>query len=453
MTLPPLHFPSARATAAAAAALATLLALAGPARAQAPAPAQAAVSTPGQARAESLQALLGRVLSQDPQVRVAQLQLQVLEDRRLQARSRLGPNISLSSSYGRSVDQELGLQIHRRTERTEAGLRWNLYNGGNDLAEFRAASRDVVAASEDLRRAREEVAERVATAYVELQRIDQLLPRARERVDALRRLAGQVQRQFEAGRASDADAQQAQASMLDAQIVLEQLEADGEAARQRLAALTGGEAGPTVPVALATTPATADPTALPRPGQVLAAQSRALAARQRVRPMAALLAPRVDLEYRRRLADSTTPLATTQQVDGWLLSARWDIPVAGELQARQAEALHRAEAVEAEAERVLQTVQSELVTLAPRIAQSQRAVGLLERQVAQYDALVRAGELQFEAGRRSLAQLMQLHDSRFNAEQRRSDQSARLLGARLRQLALLGELLPALGLDSAAGTR
>ena len=121
----------------------------------------------------------------------------------------------------------------------------------------------------------------------------------------------------------------------------------------------------------------------------------------------------------------------------------------GELQARQAEGLRRAEAAEAEAERVLQQVQAELATLGPRMAQSQRAMALLERQVAQYDALVRAGELQFEAGRRSIAQLMQLHDSRFNAEQRRNEQTHRLLTARLRQLTLLGELLPALGLNPA----
>jgi len=397
-------------------------------------------------QSESLQALLVRVLERDPQVRVAQLLLQASEQRRVQARSRLGPNVTVSSSYGRSVDNEGGLQINRRTDRTEAGLRWNLYNGGADLAEFRATSREVLAATDELRRAREDVTERLATAYTELVRVEQLVPRATERVDALQRLANQVQRQVEAGRVADADGQQAQASMIDAQIVLEQLQADLDAARQRLAALVGDVVRPTVPVTLAITP---DPAVLPRPGQVLAAQQRALAARDRVRSTWSMFAPRVDLEYRHRLADNTTPRPTTEQQNGWQLAARWEIPVGGELQARQAEGLRRAEAAEAEAERVLQQVQAELATLGPRMAQSQRAMALLERQVAQYDALVRAGELQFEAGRRSIAQLMQLHDSRFNAEQRRNEQTHRLLTARLRQLTLLGELLPALGLNPA----
>lgn len=400
-----------------------------------------------QPQAESLQALLARVLPHDPQVRSAQALLAAAQERQVQARSRLGPSVTLSSSYGRSQETELGRQIDRRTERTEAGVRWNLYNFGNDLAEKRASEREVAAASEDLRRAREDVVGRIAEAYAEVLRLEALLPRAVERLDALRRLADQVQRQFEAGKASDADAQQAQASMLEAEIVHQQLGTDGASARARLRALAGdaGSAiGPLLPLDLPL-PTSAD--APPDPGQVAAAQARAEAARRRVRPVTSLFAPRVDLEYRHRLADGTTPQVTTEQQNGWLLTARWEVPLGGELQSRRAEGERRAEAAEAEADRVVQSVQAELVTLGPRITQARRAVVLLDRQLAQYDSLVRAGELQFEAGRRTLAQLMQLHDNRFNAEQRRADQQSRLLLARLRQLALTGELLPALGVD------
>ena len=87
-------------------------------------------------------------------------------------------------------------------------------------------------------------------------------------------------------------------------------------------------------------------------------------------------------------------------------------------------------------------------TLGPRIANAERALAQLERQAAQYTSLVRAGELQFEAGRRSVSQLIQLRDSRFNVEQRRSEQAQRLLAAQLKLLALQGRLLPALGLGS-----
>jgi hypothetical protein len=47
-----------------------------------------------------------------------------------------------------------------------------------------------------------------------------------------------------------------------------------------------------------------------------------------------------------------------------------------------------------------------------------------------------------------VAQLITLRDSRYSAVQRRVEQSNRLLAARMRQLALAGMLLPALGLGN-----
>jgi outer membrane protein TolC len=395
---------------------------------------------PPAGQAESLPALLARVLPDDPQVRVAQALLQATEERRLQARSRLGPVVGVSTNYGQSEDIEFGVPIDRVVDRAEATLRWNLLNYGNDQAELKGATRDIVAASAEVRRAREEATERIAGAYAELLRAESLLPRAVDRLAAVRRLVQQVQRQNEAGKASEADMQQAQASLLDAEIAQEQLASEVDSARQRLATLVGGEVRPVTPVALP------PPTAVeaPRPAVVAAAQERAVAARERVRPLPSLRVPRIDLEMRHALSDRTTPQNTTETQNAWLVTARWDFPVGGEAQARRAEGERRAEAVQAEADRVLNGVQAELLSLGPRIAQGKRAVAQLANQVERYDMLVRAGELQFEAGRRTLAQLVQLHESRFNAEQRLADQASRLLVARMRQLALTGELLPAL---------
>ncbi|MBS0344048.1 MAG: TolC family protein, partial [Proteobacteria bacterium] len=66
----------------------------------------------------------------------------------------------------------------------------------------------------------------------------------------------------------------------------------------------------------------------------------------------------------------------------------------------------------------------------------------------QYDQLVRAGELQYQAGKRSLLQLVQLLDSRYVAQQRRADEGYKLLAAQLRFLAVRGDFLPALGVAS-----
>jgi outer membrane protein TolC len=394
---------------------------------------------------EGLAELLARVLPRDPQVRAAQAQRLAADERRAQVRSRLGPSLYLQVVGGQGRETEI-LQgpISRTTDRTEAGLRWNLYNSGNDSAELAAAERDVAAAEQDLRRAREDSAERVAETYVELLHLQAQLRPAADRLAAVRQLAEQVRQRADAGKASPADATQADASLLDAEIAHEQLLADHASARAKLAAQAGTEVRAVQPVVLAALAPTALQTG--QPGLVAAAQLRAQAARARVRPPVSLLAPRIDLEVRQRLSDRTTPILTTEQKSNWQLTARWDFPVLGESIARRNEGMRRAEAAEAEAEQVAQAVRADLQGLEARIAIAERSVALLNRQLQQYDQLVRAGELQFDAGRRSLQQLIGLRDSRHAIAQRHADQAHRLLAARMRQAALTGQLLAGLGL-------
>ncbi|HOB94459.1 MAG TPA: TolC family protein [Aquabacterium sp.] len=399
-------------------------------------------------QAETLGDLLARMLPREPQVRTALALRRAAEERRQQARSRLGPTLYVQSSYGQGRETEIlrADPFTRTTDRTEAGLRWNLYNAGNDRAELAGAERDVAAAEQDLRRAREDTAERIAETYVELLHLQAQLTPAAERLTAVRKLAEQVRQQADAGKASPADLTQAEASLLDADVAYEQLVADHASARAKLAALVGGEVRKVAPVVLA--PVAPGQAKLGSPGLVEAAQLRAVAARERVRPPVSLLAPRIDLEVRQRLSDRTNPVLTTEQKSNWQLVARWDFPVLGESVARRNEGMRRAEAAEAEAERVARTVQSDLDALDARIEIAIRALASLDRQLQQYDQLVRAGELQFDAGRRSLQQLIGLRDSRYAIAQRRADQEHRLLASRLRQLALTGKLLVALGLGS-----
>lgn len=397
---------------------------------------------------ETLAALLRRVLPRDPQVRTAQAMWQAAQERQQQARSRLGPSVYLSAVGGQGQETEFGFEINRRTERAEVGVRWNLYNSGNDRAELRATEREVAAAAQDLRRAREDTSERIAEVYVELLHLQAQLPPAAERLTDVRQLVAQVRRQNEAGKASDADATQAEASLLDAEIVYEQLQADHASARARLAAQAGTEVRNVAPVVLAPVSAAAMQTGTP--GVLASTRLRAEAARERVRPVSSLLTPRIDLEVRNALSDRTKPMLTTEQRNVWLLTARWEFPVMGETIARRNEGQRRAEAAEAEADRVARGVQADLDALAAQITIAERAVSQLDQQLVQYDRLLRAGELQFEAGRRSVQQLIQLRDSRHAIAQRRAEQAHRLLAARMRQLALTGQLLPALGLGSGA---
>jgi len=399
---------------------------------------------------ESLPDLLRRVLPGDPAVRAAMAQLEMSGERRIQARSRLMPNIGVSATNGRSQDTELSLPIDRRVNRAETTLRWNLYNSGNDAAELRASTIEESAANQDLRRAQEDSTQRISEAYLEVLRLQTMVPRAMDRLNAVQKLVELSRRQADLGKLSDADTQQAEAALLDAEMAHEELVADHISAQRKLARLIGAqsldELRPAAPVALPvpTAGSSADVMSATLPGALGAAQQRALAARERVRPHISLLAPRIDLEMRKQLGDTTTPVATTQTKSSWQVTARWDFPVGGEAQSKRNETERRAEAAEADAERIARSLQAELSTLAPQVAQAERALAMIVKQIEQYSTLVRAGELQFEAGRRTLAQLIGLRDRRFSALKRLSEQAARLQKARLAQLYYSGELLSAL---------
>jgi outer membrane protein TolC len=394
--------------------------------------------------APTLADLLARTLPRDPQVRVAQAMLQATEDRRLQLRSRFAPLLGLLATYGESNDVEFFRPIDRTTQKTDATLRWNVYNGGADRVEWDASQREVAAAEQDLLRARQEVAERVTEVALELGRIDLQLALAGERMTVVRRLARQVATQAELGRLSDADLQEATASLVNAEIELDQLQSDRVGALERLSTLLGETVVDLLPPTLP--PAAASEA----PASLNAARLRSEAARLRVRSLESVLAPRLDLDMQKRLSEKTTPPMSTETRSGWTVAVRWEFPLGGESVHRRNEVERRAEAAAAEIERLEQGLRGELAALAPRIANAERAIALLDRQIEQFAAIARAGELQFEAGRRTLQQLIQAHEAHHASMQRRVDQQWRLQVARLRNLSLVGELLPSLGLDGGA---
>lgn len=393
--------------------------------------------------------VINRVLSRDPQVRAANAQRAAAEQRLKQAQSRYWPVLGLAVVGGRSQEKDINLSVDRRTERADLTLRWNLYNGGNDAAEVSATEREAAATVEDLLRAREEVAERLVDAALDLQRMDRQLPASAERLAGVQALVRQVRRQAELGRIAEVDLQQAITSLVDARLLHDQLLAEREGIRMRLVSLAGEELQRLHPFELNGIPLTlagAVPPGAPEGvhAGVRSARLRALAARQRVRPMASLLAPRVDVDLSRRVADHTSPPLSTDQHHSWQVGVRWEMPLGGESLARIEEGYNRAEAAEQEAQRVELAARAELAALGPRISSGERAVTLLQRQIDQSTQLIRAGELQFEAGRRSVQQLIALRDQRFSAEQRLAEQLMRLNQARLRQLSLAGALLPGL---------
>lgn len=397
-----------------------------------------------------------RVLARDPQIATARALYGAAQARATIAASQLWPHAGVSANYGESKDRDLAAsqRVDRRTTLTQGYLRWNVFNGLADKAEVDASRKDVEAAGLELLRAIDEAGERCALAYVDVLRLQALADRAALRRSEVEELARLVRRQTDAGKSSEADGELAASSLADARVGDETARAQLSVARIRLETLIGtalGRLSEAAPVPLLDDSDALDALlARAKRGnaQWRAAELRAAAAHARATPVPPDLLPKVDVQVTKRLGGSTTPPnASSQTQHGWSLSLVYDIPLGGEAGARRDEARQRALAAESEARRVGDDVRSQLGETQQTARQTLAAEPQLRQQVLSLDAVVRASQLQWDAGRRSLLQLMEVRDSRYAAQQREVDNRLRLITARLRLLLLTGELGSALGLD------
>lgn len=399
----------------------------------------------------TLPLLLAQALPRDPQVQGAQAVLAVAQARYRQARSRLFPNLGLQAENGRSTDLDGRFTVERQTRQVEATLRWNIYRGGADRGDIAASEFEVAAAEADLRRAKEESAERLAEAYFDLLRLARTRDHAGARLAEVVQLVAQVARQSEAGKLSELDLQQAQNAQLEAELAQEALESDYHSAHIKLRLLAGIELPAEMSDFSFERNAERNPLSNTAPNvaqnaALVSAQARSAAARLRVRNLAETLAPKVDLDVRHLLNNRTTPPQSTVQQHGWSVGVSWDWPLGGENLARRDETLARAAQAEAEIGRAELTARAELEAVNPRIANLRRSLLNLAEQEQKMALLVRGNAIQFEAGRRNLQQIIQSRDSYFSLQQRRVEQHHRLLLAQMRQLALAGQLLVVLEL-------
>ena len=400
--------------------------------------------------------VLALVMARDPQLRSAREALNALIAQAGQAQSRLFPRIGLSTNYGRSQEVSQGALFNRSSNRSEAYLRWNLFNGLADRTQIDATDRERLAAIADLQRALDDACQRSIEAYFDWLRLFRQSERSALRVQQVSMLAARVQQQWAGGKVTEGDAQLAASSLIDAQFAHETIVADRESARAKIETLAGTRLGQPMPWALPADAAVAAGFELPLDdalaearqgnGQWRAAEERAEAARLRLGFVPADYLPKLDLDLRRRLADHTAPAFDPSQRGSWTLQLTYEIPLGGEIAYKRDELRARAQTALADAARVGQNVRSDLATTRFRAQQARAALEPLQRQTGYLQDVVRTSELQYDAGRRSLLQLIQLRDQRFTAEQRSADNDYRLLSAQSQWLALSGALAQTLGI-------
>lgn len=399
---------------------------------------------------------LQQAISRDPQVQLSMAQWRATQAQWKQARSRWFPTLSVNASQGESDDLDLGFAVHRTTERTEALLRWNVFSGGADLNAWRALAREVDAAAEDVRRSREEAAERFIQAYADAARGETVARVADDLLARMTLLKQMVDRQAALGKVSPVDADTSASSLLEVQASLADAQNEARRGRNRLAALSGLSPDDVRALrlpGLGMTPDLnqADWAAL-REGNARwrAAQLRIQSADIRLGVVSSDYLPRVDLQFRQALHDRTNPPASSVSRRGSTLSISLDVPLGGEAVFRRDESIERLKATQADADRISLEAQIEWGETIDQWGTLERNLQLYRRQVQHLTRVIEGAMVQYESGRRTLVQLVELTRLPFATRQKMADASQQQLKAQARLLALSGRLLHQLGLDTAA---
>ena len=124
-----------------------------------------------QAHAEALPAVVDKVLLQQPSVRSAQALLRAADAQITQARSDFLPSVGLSYRNADSRDETQGRPLDRNIRRSDASLRWNIFNGATDTNRLRAAGFTRDAADADLDNVLEQVAYEITENYSDVVRL------------------------------------------------------------------------------------------------------------------------------------------------------------------------------------------------------------------------------------------------------------------------------------------
>jgi outer membrane protein, adhesin transport system len=150
--------------------------------------------------------------------------------------------------------------------------------------------------------------------------------------------------------------------------------------------------------------------------------------------------PSVDLEMRKRFAHQNTLRSTIELERSSQIGVSLDIPLGGRTQARVNEARAREQQALAQIESDRMVVRSSYGDIARQLAEIRTIAPYIQQRVEASAELVRAYGLQFEAGRRSVVELVNAQRERFNAQLALLDNVNQQFALQARLLNLSGQL-------------
>ncbi|MBL8452962.1 MAG: TolC family protein, partial [Zoogloea sp.] len=191
------------------------------------------------AHAAPLPSVVDKVLLQQPSVRSAQALLRATEAQITQVRSDFLPSLGLTYRNSDARDETQGRPVDRNVRRSDASLRWNVFNGAADTSRLRSAAFSRDAADADLDSVLEQVAFEITETYADVVRLRQTMSSLQATIARQEKVEASVAQRVDAGRISSAELDLMHVRLIQSRTLLGQLRAQLGTAEYRYRLLTG----------------------------------------------------------------------------------------------------------------------------------------------------------------------------------------------------------------------
>jgi adhesin transport system outer membrane protein len=405
-------------------------------------------------------------LNTNPEIRQAVANKAATREERVQGQGLWYPRISVEGSVGvrqlrnptrRSIG--LGDQTLYPIE-GDLIVQQLLYDSGGREAEIRRQASRTDAAAARVEERSEFVALNVSRTYIDYLLQQRLVAIAQDNVTFHERLVGDLREGVAKGSISIADQQQAEERLQSARARVTEAREDLDTAAISFRTLTGVPIDtvsmpPDVSQCMPTSLEDAEALARGNNPRVAEAIADLNTAREEVRAAKADIGPKFYLEGRARAGhdiDGFAGRTTDLQANAVL---RWTLYNGGIKEANVREQQNRADEVHGRLFQVTRQAEEDTRTAWSRLVNQQALVGELETQSKISDDVLLSYREQFNIGRRSLLDVLDAQNSRYNVQQQTETARLAKLYAQYRVLAAANKLIACLGVGmptAAVGT-
>ena len=412
-----------------------------------------ALATPAQAI--DLREAVAAALSNNPEINQAAANRQAVEEERRQAQGLYGPRVTVEGSAGIRRLENATRRALNIADDTLYPLEADLFGEqllidfGRQRAELsRQAARTDAAASRVEERS-EFVALNVSRAYFDFLLQQRIVAAATDNLSFHERLVNDLREGVRRGSISVADQQQAEERLQAARARLTEAREEQENAAiafHRVAGVAIGEATMPAPISGSLPPDVDQAVDAARANnpRVLEALADLDAASAGVRGAEAELAPRITAEGRVRLGDDIDGFRGRTEDYLARVVLRWTILSGGINQARVREASARETEARFRLHDAGRGAEADVRTAWNRLESQTRLVSELEQQSRVSDELLVSYREQFNVGRRSLLDVLDAQNTRYNVQVQAETARLAQLYAQYRVLAASNRLLEAL---------